>query len=74
MELVFFFGGGGGGVTLIYFHISKRLPPIHSDNPLIIAPAAGEINDELGCVSAEGVQDCLKPFHGEFCIREKIGR
>ena len=64
----------GGGVTLIYFHISKRLPPVHGDNPLVSTPAAGEVNDELGCVSAEGIDDGLEAFHGEFCVREEVGR
>jgi len=63
-----------GEVTLVYFHISQRLPSVHSDNPFITAPAAREIDDELGSLSAEGVNDSLEALHGEFCVREKVGR
>ena len=69
--LGFIWGEGGGWVTLIYFHISKRLPPVHSDNPLVSVPAAG---DKLSGVSAEGVNDGLAALYGDFCVREEVGR
>jgi hypothetical protein len=51
--------------TLIQLKVGDGLPLVCRNEPLVVFPSAGKVNDELGLVVVEGLEHGLQAVHGE---------
>jgi hypothetical protein len=54
-----------GVCTLIQLKVGDGLPLVCRNEPLVIFPSAGKVDDELGLVVVEGLEHGLQAVHGE---------
>lgn len=56
---------GFGVYTLVQFKVGDSLPLVRRNEPLVVFPSAGEVDDEFSFVVVEGLEDGLQAVHGE---------
>ena len=56
---------GFGVCTLVQFKIGDGLPLVGRNEPLVVFPSAGEVDNEFCFVVVEGLEDGAEAVHGE---------
>jgi hypothetical protein len=58
--------------TLVQFEVCNGLPLIGRDEPLVGFAPTAEVDNELGRVVVERLEDGLEAFHGEGRVGEQV--
>ena len=52
-------------LTLVQLKVGDGLPLVRRNEPLVVFPSAGEVDDEFCFVVVEGLEDGAEAVHGE---------